>query len=93
MTITGSADGLGVRLLWGTGIDTLCQVDGTYSQGGQLGALTGSFGCGPITGIPPSMGPIRLSSLSVSDSGFVADVALDVGTCRYFGTIAGARRP
>jgi hypothetical protein len=93
MTINGSADGPGVRLLWGTGIDTLCQISGTYSQGGQLGALTGSFGCGPLGGTLPSTAPIRLSSLAVSDSGFVADVALDMGTCHYLGTIAGARRP
>ncbi|HEX7558259.1 MAG TPA: hypothetical protein VF386_03635, partial [Usitatibacter sp.] len=94
MTINGSANGAGVLLGWSTGTDTVCEILGTYAQGGQLGALTGTFGCGTINfGPPASMGPIRLSSLSVSDSGFTADVALDVGTCSYFGTIAGARRP
>lgn len=97
MTIGGSADSSnpsGVLLGWSTGIDTVCQITGAYSQGGQLGALTGTFACGPINfGPPPSMGPIRLSSLSVSDSGFAADVALDVGSCHYLGAIAGARHP
>jgi hypothetical protein len=94
MTINASATSTGVRLGWSTGIDTVCEILGSYSQGGQLGALTGTFGCGPINfGPPPSMGPIRLSSLSVSDSGFVADLALDVGSCTYFGAIGGARRP
>ena len=93
LTINGSADGAGVKLLWGTGIDTLCQISGTYSQGGQLGALTGTFGCGPLGGTLPSTAPVRLSSLSVGDSGFAADVALDLGACHYLGTIAGARLP
>lgn len=91
----GSADEAnpaGVRLLWGTGIDTACEIRGAYSQGGQLGAVTGAFSCGPIGSSLTSIGTIRLSSLSIGDSGFVGDVALDINSCHYAGTLSGARR-
>jgi len=95
-SINGSADDanpIGVRLLWGTGIDTACEIRGTYSQGGQLGAVSGTLSCGPIGSSLVSVGSIRLSSLYVSDSGLVAAVALDINSCHYLGTLSGARRP
>jgi hypothetical protein len=95
-SINGSADDAnpnGVRLIWGTGIDTACEIRGTYSQGGQLGAVSGTLSCGPIGSSLVSVGSIRLSSLYVGDSGFVAAVALDINSCHYVGTLSGARRP
>jgi hypothetical protein len=95
-SINGSADDanpIGVRLLWGTGIDTACEIRGTYSQGGQLGAVSGTLSCGPIGNSLVSVGSIRLSRLYVGDSGLVAEVALDINSCHYLGTLSGARRP
>jgi len=81
-----------VRLLWGTGIDTACEIRGAYSQGGQLGSLAGTLSCGPIGAPLTSVGTVRLSSLAIGDSGFVGDVALDINSCHYSGTLSGARR-
>jgi hypothetical protein len=95
-SINGSADDanpIGVRLVWGTGSDTACEIRGTYSQGGELGAVSGTLSCGPIGFSLGPGAPIRLSSLYVGDSGFVAAVALDINSCHYLGTLSGARRP
>ncbi len=95
LVINGSADAAspgGVRLIWGTGIDTACDIRGTYSQGGQLGTVAGTLSCGPIGFDLMAMGPVRVSSLYIGDSGFVGDVVLDIGSCRYMGTVSGARR-
>ena len=94
--ITGSADDMnpaGVRLLWGTGSDTVCEIRGTFSQGGQLGAVSGALACGPVGSELTAVGTIRLSSLYLGDAGFVGEVALDVNASRYLGTVSGARRP
>jgi hypothetical protein len=97
LSINGSADSSspnGVRLIWGTGIDTVCAISGTYLQGGQLGSVAGTLSCGPIGGSSlTSVGPILLSSLYVSDSGFVGEITLDAYSCHYLGTLGGARRP
>jgi hypothetical protein len=95
-TIAGSADDAnpgGVRLVWGTGIDTMCEVRGTFSQGGQLGAVTGTLACGPVGMDLLAAGTVRLTSIYLGDAGFVGEVALDTNACRYLGTVSGARRP
>ena len=82
-----------VRIVWGTGTDTVCEIDGAYSQAGQLGAVTGTFVCAPINfGLPPG-DPMRLSNIVVTDAGFVASLALDSGACHYTGALSGSRRP
>jgi len=95
LSVNGSADetnASGVRLLWGTGIDTACEIRGAYSQAGQLGSLSGTLSCGPIGSPLGSIGTVRLSSLYLGDSGFVGEVALDINSCHYSGTLSGARR-
>lgn len=95
LSLNGSVDESnpsGVRILWGTGIDTACEIRGAYSQGGQLGAVSGTFSCGPIGSALSSIGTVRLSSLAIGDSGFVGEVALDINSCHYSGTVSGARR-
>jgi hypothetical protein len=96
LSIRGSPDlsadnARGIRLVWGTGIDTVCEVRGTYLQAGQLGAVTGTLSCGPLGSALAPVGAIRLSSLYISDQGFVGDAVLDVNTCRYRGAISGAK--
>jgi hypothetical protein len=81
-----------MHLVWGTGIDTFCRIDGTYSQHGELGALSGSLTCGPV-GSPGTPEAVEVSDLHVSDSGFGGTLALTTSSCRYPGTIAGARLP
>jgi hypothetical protein len=81
----------GVRLTWGTGIDTVCQIDGTYSQNGQLGSIAGTLSCGAVgNGIP--MGAAQVSNLYAGTAGFDGSVAFTT-SCPIVGTIAGARRP
>ncbi|MGZ5079946.1 MAG: hypothetical protein ACXWHZ_10675 [Usitatibacter sp.] len=94
---TVSADGStagGLRILWGTGIDKVCEVNGSYTQAGQLGQVSGTLSCGPI-GFP-ALAPtstVQLSGLSVSEAGFVGEIAVGSDSCRYTGTLAGARLP
>jgi hypothetical protein len=87
-----AADGTGVRLFWGTGIDTVCQISGTYSQGGQLAAISGAVSCGPVGNALTSLGQAQVSNLYVSDAGFVGNVVLATN-CPIVGTISGARSP
>ncbi|MGZ5046475.1 MAG: hypothetical protein ACXWF0_04345 [Usitatibacter sp.] len=96
LSINGSADDsnpAGVRLAWGTGLDTACEIRGTYSQGGQFGAIAGTLSCGPIGGGLSQLGEAKVSRLYAGDSGFVGDVSLNVNSCAYSGALSGARRP
>ena len=87
-----SRDASNVHVLWGTGIDTACAIDGTYEQRGQLGAITGSMGCGPIPGFAVNYSA-RLSELSIGPHGFAGLATVQNASCTYTGHIGGVRRP
>jgi hypothetical protein len=81
----------GVRMQWGTGVDTACSIDGTYEQRGQFGAVTGTLTCGVI-GTTAPIGTIKLESLQVSDHGFVGAATFTQGSCVYTGHVGGVRQ-
>jgi hypothetical protein len=78
----------GVRITWGTGIDTVCLLEGAYAQSGQLGALTGTLMCGPVAGVMP-MGAVRVTGMQVSEHGFAGLATLSRDGCTYRGHFGG----
>jgi hypothetical protein len=99
MTFTGNASASvmtagtnaqldGVRISWGTGIDTVCFLEAVYSQRGQLGALTGTLFCGPLAGAI-TIGTVQVSGLQVSEHGFSGSATLTRDACTYGGHFGG----
>ncbi|HSN20598.1 MAG TPA: hypothetical protein VLS49_07970 [Usitatibacter sp.] len=83
-----------VYVEWGTGIDTVCQIQGTYSQHGQLGAISGPFACGVVGAGPgPSAPTIDITNIVASPDGFSGSLTVHSGTCTYGGHIGGVRVP
>jgi len=89
-----------LRFVWGTGIDTFCVVNGTYTQKGQLGSISGRVGCGDINGnLDPSTvsGPasatLQVDNVVVSEHGFSGAATIVRGTCTYIGNFGGVRLP
>jgi len=82
-----------LRLTWGTGIDTLCSIDGTYTQQGQLAAVSGTLGCAPIGFTLPRDISAQVTQLVGNANGFSGAVTLQQGSCTYSGHIGGVRLP
>lgn len=82
-----------LRFTWGTGIDTLCQIDGTYTQQGQLGSVSGTLGCAPINFTLPRDITAQVTQLVGNANGFSGAVTLRRGTCTYAGHIGGVGLP
>ena len=82
-----------LRLTWGTGIDTLCSIDGTYTQQGQLAAVSGTLGCAPIGFTLPRDISAQVTQLVGNANGFSGAVSLQQGSCTYSGHIGGVRLP
>lgn len=81
-----------VHLSWGTGIDTACEIDGTYEQRGQLGSVTGAMACGPI-GSGLASYSVKLSELAIGPHGFAGLATVRNASCTYTGHIGGVRQP
>ena len=82
-----------LRFTWGTGIDTLCQIDGTYAQQGQLASVVGTLGCAPIGFTLPRDITAHVTQLMGNANGFSGAVSLQQGSCNYTGHIGGVRLP
>jgi len=82
-----------LRFTWGTGIDTLCSIDGTYAQQGQLGSVSGTLGCAPIGFTLPRDITARVTQLTGNADGFAGALTLQQGACTYSGHIGGVRLP
>ena len=82
-----------LRFTWGTGIDTLCQIDGTYAQQGQLASVAGTLGCAPIGFTLPRDITARVTQLVGNANGFSGAVTLQQGSCTYAGHIGGVGLP
>ena len=78
----------GIRISWSTGIDTVCLVEGGYSQHGQFGALTSTLLCGPVNSVSP-VGTLQVDNLQVSESGFSGNATLARDACIYRGYFGG----
>lgn len=81
-----------IHIAWGTGIDTLCSIDGTYAQDGSLASIAGFLTCGPV-GAPGT--PIRAQVYGIHHDawGMTAGVTFDNGACHYTGHLGGVRLP
>jgi hypothetical protein len=90
--VTDSAGGNPLHIVWGTGIDTACTIDGDYIQHGQLGSLSGTLACGPI-GSPLVTHPVQFTDLALGLHGFSGKATVQIGSCTYTGHIGGVRLP
>ena len=80
-----------LRLVWGTGIDTACVLDSTYTQTGQLGSLSGLVQCGPVPNPNTTIGVITLSSISLGQDGFSGFANFTSSNCTAAGFVGGVR--
>ena len=88
---SGGAPG-DIHIIWGTGIDTACSIDGIYAQEGQLASISGYLTCGPIGSQGPPV-PAQVYGISHSDWGMNAGLTAQSGDCTYSGRIGGVRAP
>jgi hypothetical protein len=80
-----------VKMTWGTGIDTVCAMTGTYVQQGQRGSLAGPVQCGPVPNPSTDVGTLTISAMSVGPFGFSGAAVLQSGSCTHAGTAGGVR--
>jgi hypothetical protein len=80
-----------ISITWGTGIDTACQVNGTYAQRGQLGTLSGPILCGPIPNFIANVGTLAISQMAISPQGFSGLATYSNGSCTTAGSIGGVK--
>ena len=91
--VSDSAGGNPLHIVWGTGIDTACTIDGDYTQHGQLGSLSGTMACGPI-GTPTVAHAVQLTDLAIGPHGFSGMATVVIGSsCLYTGHVGGVRLP
>jgi len=76
---------------WGTGIDTVCQVDASYTQTGQLGSLSGLVQCGPVGNATATVGVLTVTSATVGASGFSGFANFTGNSCTAGGFVGGVR--
>ncbi|HEX7558948.1 MAG TPA: hypothetical protein VF386_07105, partial [Usitatibacter sp.] len=81
-----------VQMTWGTGIDTLCVMTGTYTQQGRLASLVGPVKCGPVPNPVADAGTLTISQMTVGRYGFSGAAVLQSGSCTHFGTAGGVKR-
>ena len=81
-----------VLVSWGSSIDTVCRLDGRYSQQGQFGAIAGDFSCAD-GGFTPAASELQLETgeIAASADGFGAGLTLRTQGCTYTGHIGGVR--
>ena len=88
----GTLPGDQLTIGWGTGVDTVCDIHGTYVQRGRLGRLDGYLSCQPV-GFPPSTDmTITLSDIDANENGFHAVATLRRSHCTYVGRFGGVRQ-
>jgi hypothetical protein len=81
-----------IHVTWGTGIDTVCSIDGTYAQYGPLGSVSGYLTCGPV-GNPGPPVAAQVFGITHNDWSMGAGVRFQSGSCAYAGHIGGVRIP
>jgi hypothetical protein len=81
-----------VSIIWGTGIDTGCELAGPYAQRGQLAGISGTLRCGPVPAFS-DFGAMQLTEIALTDHGFTAQASLQRNGCNYTGTLGGVRQP
>lgn len=91
MTVSDDPAANKTRIQWGTGIDTACTIEGTFTQRGQLASISGTLACGPLQ--PPIPWPIQLTELAIGPHGFSGAASFLAGSCTYSGHIGGVRQP
>jgi hypothetical protein len=81
-----------VNIAWGTGIDTACTVDASYSRQGVLATLTGPLACGPIGNPTSVIGTLTVSEITANAAGFSGNARVDLpqpSSCGYVETFGG----
>jgi hypothetical protein len=81
-----------VQLSWGTGTDTGCWLEGSFTQTDQTGTLSGPFICGPIGSTFPGLA-MTLSEIVIGPHGFSAAAMLALPSCTLTGNAGGALLP
>jgi hypothetical protein len=82
-----------IQVTWGTGIDVVCSLDGTYAQRGQLGTVTGAIGCFPLGFTPQRDVGAELTELAIGPHGFTGLATFRQGSCAYTAHFGGVRQP
>jgi hypothetical protein len=80
-----------LRIVWGTGLDTACVIDSTYTQTGQLGSLSGLVQCGPVPNVDTTIGVITLSSITLGQNGFSGFATFTGSNCTAAGFVGGVK--
>ena len=91
LNVTPGATPSSLLITWGTGIDTLCQVDASYTQAGQLGSLSGLVQCGPVGNATATVGVLTLTSATVGPAGFSGFANFTGASCTTGGFAGGVR--
>ena len=90
ITTTDPSSG-SIRFSWGTGTDTACVLDTTYTQTGQLASLAGPLKCGPIGNPTATLGTVTIFGASVAEKGFAGFAGFSSGGCATGGFVGGVR--
>lgn len=81
-----------VLIGWGTGTDTVCLIEGPYTQTGQLGSISGHMRCGPIGFTPAAGDPqVDITEIAANTHGFAGAFSYQSGGCKYTGHFGGVR--
>lgn len=70
----------------GTTPSTSCLYSGSYSQGGRMGLIDGTFSCGD-----GASGPFRMEEVEVNPDGFSSHYSAIFGGCQVRGHFGGVR--
>lgn len=91
LTVTPGSSPSSMKFTWGTGIDTACQVDASYSQTGQLGSISGLVQCGPVGNATATLGVVTITSATLGSAGFSGFANFTGNSCTTGGFVGGVR--